>query len=166
MYTADRGNGNQIYVMDAQRGDAAPVQPISRLAGQSGQGRFSPDGRFIAYHNGPGSEAGDLYVVDAAASNQEGRRLTTGSHGDAEPAWSPDGTTIAFSSRRTGSREVFLIPAAGGEIEQVTDLRADASRPQWSPKGDAIAFQSAHDDVAFDLTPSPRPPARRSAQPA
>ena len=50
--------------------------------------------------------------------------LATGSDSaipEGAPAWSPDGTMLAFSSARTGTSQIFTMPAAGGTAVQVTN---------------------------------------------
>ncbi len=53
-----------------------------------------------------------------------------------DPAWSPDGTRLAFSL--FGS--VWQVPAAGGEAQQLSTSSGYHAHPAWSPKGDKIAF--------------------------
>ena len=57
------------------------------------------------------------------------------------PAWSPDGTQIAYISDATGEEEIYVAPQAGGEAEQLTERgRAMRYNPSWSPDGSRIAF--------------------------
>jgi Tol biopolymer transport system component len=59
------------------------------------------------------------------------------------PAFSPDGTRIAFTSSRSGTMEVWVCDADGSHAEALTDLGgAAASSPHWSPDGRRIAFDS------------------------
>ena len=59
------------------------------------------------------------------------------------PAISPDGTTIAFISDADGSRQVHLLPVAGGvPIPLTRDARVDHFAPSWSPDGEAIVYVS------------------------
>ena len=65
---------------------------------------------------------------------------------DSQPAWSPDGDTIAFVSDRDGNEEVYTMDASDGSSQ--TDLTNDAAvdrAPDWSPDGARIAFQSDRD---------------------
>ncbi len=55
------------------------------------------------------------------------------SHGD--HAFSPDGRWIAFTSNRSGSSQVWVLPTEGGEARKVTDLKLGAQRPVWFPDG-------------------------------
>lgn len=66
---------------------------------------------------------------------------------DARPAWSPDGTRIAFESLSDGKRSIWVMQADGQGLRRVTDpngLAADSS-PAWSPDGTQIAFDSDRD---------------------
>jgi tricorn protease len=47
------------------------------------------------------------------------RQLTTGGH-ESDPVFSPDGNWIAFSANYDGNRDVYVIPAAGGEPRRLT----------------------------------------------
>ena len=67
------------------------------------------------------------------------RQLTRG-EADSSPAWSPDGSKIAFLRADGGPAQVWLLAADGGEPEQVTTLPLGAGTPVWSPDGTQIAF--------------------------
>ncbi|MFQ5692795.1 MAG: TolB family protein, partial [Nitrospinota bacterium] len=56
------------------------------------------------------------------------------------PAWSPDGKTLAFTSNRSGSPQIYLIDVTGKNIRRLTFEGRYNSSPAWSPKGDLIAF--------------------------
>src|SRR6185503_9768953 len=75
------------------------------------------------------------------------RRLTRG-QSDTSPAWSPDGSTIAFLRAEEGPAQVWLLPAVGGEPEQLTTLPLGAGAPVWSPDGSQIAFAAPVDPHA------------------
>jgi Tol biopolymer transport system component len=67
--------------------------------------------------------------------------LTTDSS-DTAPAWSPDGTQIAFISARSGNWELYLTQAATGEQTRLTDQPSADVAPTWSPDGRQLAFLS------------------------
>jgi dipeptidyl aminopeptidase/acylaminoacyl peptidase/CubicO group peptidase (beta-lactamase class C family) len=104
------------------------------------QPTLSPDGREVVYV---------LTTVDAAADVSAGagpdghrpapRQLTRG-EADSSPAWSPDGSKIAFLRADGGPAQLWLLAADGGEPEQVTTLPLGAGAPVWSPDGTRIAF--------------------------
>ncbi len=59
-----------------------------------------------------------------------------------QAAWSPDGTEIAFRSRRSGNPDIWVVSADGGEPRQVTDHPGLDQNPEWSPDGKWLVFQS------------------------
>ena len=75
--------------------------------------------------------------------------LTSGSHRDTKPAWAPDGRSIAFLSSREGAsqngsgRQLFLLPASGGEAKRLTNLDSSIEVFAWSPDSRRIVFVSA-----------------------
>jgi hypothetical protein len=63
--------------------------------------------------------------------------------GDRDPAVSPDGSRLAFSSARTGNREIYVADASSGDVRRLTaSRRLDDRHPVWSPDGRRIAWQS------------------------
>lgn len=87
-----------------------------------------------------------LFVVDA--NSGEGRQITDGEEwDDSDPQWSPDGSTIAFVSDRTGlayessrNTDVWTIAAEGGQLTKISDHAEADNQPRWSPDGKTIAF--------------------------
>jgi Tol biopolymer transport system component len=88
-----------------------------------------------------------VYVVNADGS--QARTLTNRPLAfDSAPAWSPDGTRIAFESAVDGKRSIWVMQADGQGLRRLTDGgpggRSDAS-PTWSPDSTQIAFMSDRD---------------------
>jgi CubicO group peptidase (beta-lactamase class C family) len=74
-------------------------------------------------------------------SNQ--RKLTDFGAVDWFPAWSPDGSRIAFVSNRDGNDEIYSMNADGSDARRLTQTAdADESFPAWSPDGSHISFDS------------------------
>jgi Tol biopolymer transport system component len=80
--------------------------------------------------------------MDADGSNQT--RLTINSASDGQPAWSPDGTQIAFTSDRSSGFQIYVMNVDGTNQTQLTSSGAN-SGPGWSPDGTQIAFVSNRD---------------------
>jgi len=79
--------------------------------------RLAPDGRSLVYALASFDEAGAEHVALwlLALGTGETRQLSAGRGRDNSPAWSPDGTQIAFRSTRDGKPQLYLIAADGGE---------------------------------------------------
>ena len=82
----------------------------------------------------------EIYVMNADGSGQT--RLTNNSSGDRAPAWSPNGSKIAFSSNRgRGGSGIYVMKSDGSGQNTVTDIPA-SDEPAWSPDGAKIIFTS------------------------
>lgn len=108
----------------------------------------SPDGWHVAFvvaRYGPtGFLDGDIYVADREGRNY--RRLTSAPGLEDQPAWSPDGSRIAYRGRRADGRtDVMVVPAGGGAPANLTADQANASGiggAAWSADGARLAFAS------------------------
>ena len=72
-------------------------------------------------------------------------QLTSRSAHNGSPAWSPDGSQIAFTSDRDGNEEIYVMNANGTGATRLTNHSADDWSPAWSPDGRRIAFVSDRD---------------------
>jgi Tol biopolymer transport system component len=109
-----------------------------------------PDLAYVSARNG-------VYAVYTMAADGRGQhRLTEGDDDPStpeglffqfEPAWSPDGTRIAFTSARSGTFDVYVMNADGSGTQRITRMAKDERHPTWSPDGERIAF--AHSDDLF-----------------
>ena len=85
---------------------------------------------------------GDETNEDICVVHSDGagfRRLTDTSGDDTMPAFSPDGSRIAFVSERDGNKEIYVMHADGSNQRRLTDFVGDDSQPCWS-SGDEIIF--------------------------
>jgi len=71
-------------------------------------------------------------VMDANGSNQTS--LTNNSADDAIPAWSPDGTKIAFNSNRDDNFEIYVMYANGSNQIRLTNDSSFDAMPAWEPQ--------------------------------
>jgi len=92
----------------------------------------SPDGRRIAF-----VALGDLWVM---SMGEAPARITDDAAVELDPAWSPDGTRLAFSTDRTGKMELWIHDFASNRDTQMTRERGSVSGAAWSPDGSHVAY--------------------------
>lgn len=99
-----------------------------------------PDGTRIAFLSVEGTEASSIYVMNSDGTDRT--RLTDPSiWAFGSPAWSPDGSRIAFVvlDREDKSTDLYLMNADGGALTRLTDDGAVGS-PAWAPDGSRIVY--------------------------
>ena len=115
---------------------------------------WSPDGARIAFGTDRDYESSgftelafEIYVIDAGGTNAINITNTDFDEDDF-PAWSPNGSRIAFHSNRTGNYDIFLANPDGSDVVNLTQQAGDDFLPAWSPDGTRIAFESQRDGNA------------------
>ena len=94
--------------------------------------------------------AGDfeVWLVDANSARPSPRILTNMPDGSCQPAWSPDGSRLAFISPCKGKQKtypgsrIYVINADGTDLKELTNSVEGDFDPAWSPDGEMIAFTS------------------------
>jgi Tol biopolymer transport system component len=149
------GTKTEICVMNADGTNVVTVIP-SAPSTHSRHPSWSPDGTKLVFSsNLSGSNKTEIWMANADGSGLI--RLTTSvqlgvfSQGpifssDGGPAWSPDGTKIAFASNRDGAgvgftdTELYVMDTDGGNQLRLTSDTLDDQMPAWSPDSQRIAF--------------------------
>ena len=138
--------GNRVAVVKP----AAANRTFTLLTNQSGVEDFpslAPDGKTFVYVSKASGNA-DIYLKRVDGRNAI--NLTKDSPADdTMPAFSPDGSQIAFRSEREGGG-IFLMGATGESVRRLTDF---GYNPAWSPDGSEIAVMSG----PIELQPQSRP---------
>jgi hypothetical protein len=107
------------------------------------QAVYSPDRTRIAFSSNRNGSF-DLFVMEADGRNA--RRITTDGGNESEPAWTPDGTAIVFTSTQPGSgSQLRSVLADGKDARLLTNSPGGNTSPAVSPDGRSIAFVSARE---------------------
>src|SRR5205809_883261 len=133
-------DGGGIFLM------GATGESVKRLTNFGFNPAWSPDGKEIACADeGPLDPAvrsnpnSRIWAVNVATGE---KRLVT-KEDSIQPNWSPHGTRIAYGGRRNlAQRDIWTIPAGGGEAVEVTNDAAVEGSPVWSPDGKYLYFGS------------------------
>lgn len=129
--------------------DKRPITPQDLWACKRlGAPALSPDGRTAVFTVQEWSiqknkSTSSLWSVPTAGG--PARRLTTAAASDSAPTWSPDGTRIAFISKRgeDESPSLYVLPLAGGEAEKILELPFALSSPRWMPDGSRVVVATS-----------------------
>jgi Tol biopolymer transport system component len=138
----------RIWIMGADGSNPHPLSAASDRA--DFQASFSPDGSRVIFRGCPsGREQCNVYSVKT-----DGHGLTTLTHNngtpngdtfDVKPEYSPDGTTISFSSFNRGGVQngVYLMDVHGNKLRLITPTALGAVDADWAPDGSKLAFWSS-----------------------
>lgn len=109
------------------------------LSGNVRSFAVSPDGKMIAFSwRQEGEKVSQLYTQLSSSGNP--LKLTESAGTSTSPAWSPDGSTIAFLRSEAGHWSIRLIPALGGQERKLCDLTGSGPLDlTWSPDGNFFA---------------------------
>jgi Tol biopolymer transport system component len=146
-----------LYVADAETGEI-----VTRLGSSSrdahfdairfinSAGTWSPDGRrfaFVTFAQGDN----ELTVWNVETNQIERRLAVEDVTALAQPAWSPDGSTIAVSGMAGGISDLYLVDLSSGRVRQLTDDRYGDLQPTWAPDGTQLAFVTDRDPGGTDF---------------
>lgn len=139
-FTTVRDKNNMIFKI---RPDGSDLTQVTQTGHRGTYANWSKDGKYIAFSSFGGGDAAGIYIMNADGSNV--RLLVAGP--DHFPAFSPDGTKIAFDGDTGHGWHVFVIDIDGGGTITLTDTGTDVwnKNPGWSPDGKQIVFRSDRD---------------------
>jgi Tol biopolymer transport system component len=148
--------GFAIFQMNMDGTNRVEITPLSNYVNRIPDGvigfsmSWSPDGRKITYQDGIGSSFPgyqDIFVIDLETHIRQNLTNDGGGSGfcdlcDYHPAWSPDGSTILYSSPRYNGKcpSLYAINPDGTNRRLLSANHCPAYSPSWSPDGMKIVF--------------------------
>ena len=146
VFASTRTGISQLFLVNT---DGTDLIQITNMEQGACQPSWSPDGLklvFISPCVGRGEffetiyNESSLYVINADGTSL--KQLTQSPGSDFDPAWSPDGRRIAFTSVREGFRQIYLLDVDSLAVTLLTNTTnmIESSQPAWSPDGTKIAY--------------------------
>ena len=125
--------------MDTTRGIAGVLLALLAAGCSNGTGPTpaAPSGRIVFQSTRPGGTP-EPHVMNPDGSNVQ--TLLGGPVTYQSPAFSPDGSRIAFSSNRDGDFSIYVMNRDGTGVARVTGPGAYDDSPSWSPDGSKLVF--------------------------
>jgi len=129
-FLSNRSGKNQIWLIEADGGEA---RQLTRLAAGVGDHSWSPDGQFLAFTSS---------VKAGEEPAEEGKDEKDKDKSDVRVI-----TRLKYKSNGVGflgeaRKHIFVAPASGGAVRQVTFGECDDENPSWSPDGRNLAFSA------------------------
>ena len=143
--TALNRDTKEIYFVDY---DGANPRRVTNTTTINVAPAWSPDAQSIAYTSWRSSGAGGFgSYQDIIISNIYKGSRETPANGNPEkqnylPAWSPDGTKVAFTLSQGGNQEIYVMNRDGSGLRRLTTNPDIDTSPTWSPNGSQIAWVS------------------------
>jgi TolB protein len=132
-FVSSRSGSKEIWEMDY---DGQNEHAVTHLGSISLSPRVSPDNSRIAFASlGGGGWAVRMYSLELGRTVNFPAGTAGGSN--QSPAWSADGTKIAFSSSRSGDPEIWIADASGANLRRVTTFHGPDVSPTWNPRTNA-----------------------------
>jgi TolB protein len=132
-FVSSRSGSKEIWAMDY---DGQNQHAITHLGTISLSPRISPDNTRLAFAS-MGREGWSIRMFSLELNRMVAFPAGTAGGSNLSPAWSADGSKIAFSSARTGDPEIWVSDPSGGNLRRLTSFRGPDVAPTFNPRTNA-----------------------------
>ena len=147
-FVSDKTGREEIYVTNPDgSGEPRKITDVDALKASM---TWSPDSKTIAFT----TSEGKLYTMTSEGADL--KELASSKFGNVgRPAWSPDGQYLAFSKPDVSrSSDIYLMPAAGGDVRKVSFDSLSEMNPRFSADGRKLYFTRMDGDFGGDVRPT------------
>ena len=128
-FVSGRSGHQQLYKMNM---DGADVVALTSGKGEAGNPDWHPNGQTLAYAATSGYSSGSWRICLMDVATQKITEIPSGGSRDEHPSWAPDGIHLVFTSKRSGSYQIWTMLADGTHLHQLTFAGSNQT-PVWSP---------------------------------
>ena len=141
-FVTKSGENDALHLYDVRKNEIVQTFRFKSLV-SIGSTSWAPDGKQLTFASIDMSGNDDLYILNT--ETRDLRKLTNDYYDDRDPAWSPRGDKIVFTSDRTpfgkdNKYNLFLYDIKTGSIDYLTYGNESYSAPAWSKDGSKLAF--------------------------
>lgn len=126
VYTSSRLGNPHVFLDDFAKGTSTR---ISNTGKYNTDPSISPDGTLVAYAKQIPGGVHRIFVHDLRTGEE--KQVSFGPGSDEQPEFAPDSYFLAFTSSRSGKRQIYLTTRHGGEARRIPTGNGDASFPAW-----------------------------------
>ncbi len=164
VFTSARTGQGDLYLLDLALMEKPPLRLTGDLNASEVYAAWSPDSKKVVYV-GHGAQGDNLYLIDNL-NFPAPRALTAWAHTQTRPAWSPDGTLVAFYSNHTDNRrfDLYTMPIGGTPTLITTDVVMSHRGPIWSSDSKHVIYVKNDSDHFSPVWAAPVADPTRAAE--